>query len=73
MVQPDPGPKKHNLGSTTMSPAITPYDPVCRVKLVEKALPANEADQIRSQDNLKRSLQISAGLYGVYRYAIFSI
>jgi hypothetical protein len=56
-----------------MSPAITPYDPVCRVKLVEKALPANEADQIRSQDNLKRSLQISAGLYGVYRYAIFSI
>jgi hypothetical protein len=39
-----------------------------RVKLVEKALPASEEDQIRSQDSLKRSLEISAGLFGMCQY-----
>eukprot|EP00092_Neocalanus_flemingeri_P007103 GFUD01007673.1.p1 GENE.GFUD01007673.1~~GFUD01007673.1.p1 ORF type:complete len:1388 (+),score=342.68 GFUD01007673.1:44-4207(+) len=33
-----------------------------RVKLVEKGLPVSEADQIRGQYSLKRSLEISAGL-----------
>jgi len=33
-----------------------------RVKLVEKALPVTDEDQIKSQGNLKRSLEISAGL-----------
>ncbi len=38
------------------------------MKLVEKALPASEEDQIRSQDSLKRSLEISAGLFGMCQY-----
>ena len=33
-----------------------------RVKLVEKALPKSEEDQIRSQDNLKRSVEMSSGI-----------
>ena len=31
-----------------------------RVKLVEKGLPVSEEDQIRSQSNLKRSLELTA-------------
>jgi len=34
-----------------------------RVKLVEKALPVSDADQIRSQANMKRSLELSAGIF----------
>ena len=33
-----------------------------RVKLVEKGLPPNDADQIKGQYSLKRSLEISAGM-----------
>ena len=34
-----------------------------RVKLVEKGLPISEAEQIKGQYSLKRSLEISAGMY----------
>jgi len=34
-----------------------------RVKLVEKGLPLSEADQIKGQYSLKRSLEISAGIF----------